>query len=325
MTTQPIGSANTASTIPMMLSSPYPLPRWLSSLRHVARRWTGKGHRLDTGVDELESDGIHSLASRYNPCDILAKHGIATVVWFEDALVFYGSDTAVFDLYLLVPDAREAAKVLQRAGYQETGIQRLLPGDMDERTCRGGIRLELPNGGSADGTVLVNAAEWNYDLQNREQGSLAPIPPLNKFIDALMHYWLSMSEEEYGNKYLWALSLANLINYCYTLKGVNRDIVRTAQYAEQLLPQFSELHYDLIGDYPQKSGISCYGKHEYHALRFREIQQGKFTPRPYATGNFPPSLAEYPHITGMDAPIPSLGHRKGHSLAPLQSINEGVA
>lgn len=253
---------------------------------------------------------VTSLASRYTPCHILVRSGIPNVIWFEDALVFYGSDTAVFDLYLLVPDACKAAEVLLAAGYTETGLKTLFPND--ERSCRGGVRLEGPGGSSGDGTVLLNASIWNYDLQHKIDGSLAPLPPLNEFVAGIMTYWLSMSEKEYSEKFLWAISLVNLINYAYNLQGPNAGLVRSNEFAQQLSPELRELHYDLVGNYPQKSGVSCYRKHEYHVLRWKEIQEGKFTPRPYPSSNFPISLAEYPQLTGLDT-CGSTPKRKGRS------------
>ncbi|KAF2475535.1 uncharacterized protein BDR25DRAFT_382564 [Lindgomyces ingoldianus] len=41
---------------------------------------------------------------RHQPCYILHDHGIPCVVWFEDAVAYYGVPTIVFDLYVLVSD-----------------------------------------------------------------------------------------------------------------------------------------------------------------------------------------------------------------------------
>ena len=219
------------------------------------------------------------------------------MIWFEDALVFYGSNTCVFDLHLLVADARQASNVLARAGFQETDLKTMYPGSV--ASCRGGIRLESPDGGPDGGTVLMNAADWKYDLRQIERCSLVPLPPFNKFLDSIMGHWLGMSEEEVDEKSFWAMYLVNLINYGYNLEGANREAVRKTDFARQLQPEFLELHYDLIGNYPHQSGLSCYRKHEYHALRREQIKSGKFIPSPYPADRFPPSLAEYPRLNGL--------------------------
>ena len=113
------------------------------------------------------------------------------------------------------------------------------------------------------------------------------------------------------------MSLVNLINYCYVLPSPNGDIVRAVDYAEQLQPEFRELHYDLVTNYPKKGGISYYRKHEYHALRSEQIKHGLFTPRPYSTANFPTSMAEYPHLTGLDVDPPKRSRRKEFSVRVL--------
>ncbi|KAJ6445414.1 fungal specific transcription factor domain-containing protein [Purpureocillium lavendulum] len=285
-------------------------------------------HDLDAGRHTrarrrrvLESRTLVMRRAGHDECSILARKGIPSAVWFEDALFFYGSDTAVFDLYMLVPDVGAASAILQSDGFRETGVGSLFPNDERASRASGGVRLKRVGADEdADGTVLLGAADWKFDLRNTELSSPAPVPQLSSFLESIMERWLSMSGEVCDEHYLWFLSLANLIGYAYTLQGPNRELVRRPEYAEQLQPRFRELHYDMVAEYPKKSGILSYGKHEYHVIRYREIQEGKFTPRPYPSGNFPPSLAEYPRLTGLDASTPT-PRRKRRSPANSQSPN----
>ena len=58
-----------------------------------------------------------NLNPRYLPCTLLQNAGIACVVWFEDAIAYYGVPTIVFDLYVLVQDPAAAAELLLRNGW----------------------------------------------------------------------------------------------------------------------------------------------------------------------------------------------------------------
>jgi hypothetical protein len=261
-----------------------------------------RGRRAGT---EAAYRGEPRLAGRYEPCDILKRRGIACVVWFEDALALYGSDTVVFELYVLVQDVSKAKKVLTLAGYKEPRRDpKAAEPIYDDRIYRGGVELERASGSPGDAVVLISADAWEYDvaqeLAPRRPGS-PPLPLLDKFIDSLMSHWLNMSEGEYKDRLLWAMSLASLIYYAYNLQGPEGSAVRAVDFAQRLRPEHRELHYDLVGRYPQKVGISSYRKHEYHAMRCREIREGRFVARPYPTANVPVSLAEYPHLTGLDA------------------------
>ena len=246
-------------------------------------------------------------SQRYAPCHILEKEGITNVIWFEDALAIYGSDTAVFDLYLLVSDESKAAAVLRKSGYRD--VPRAAA-PTNERARRGWTRLERPEGGSTDITVLISASEWNYDLNDRVPHNLGPIPPLNKFVDTLLAYWLDIPKDEYSQQYAWAMFVAVLIGYAYNLPSPN-DNVQSLDFAEHLRPEVRELHYDIVGSYPRKSDFTSFRKHEYHALRCQQIRGGEFTPRPYPTDYFPVSLAEYPELTGMNVDIDNMSKKKG--------------
>ena len=48
---------------------------------------------------------------------MLLDHQVPYVIWFEDTLRHYGVPTALFDLYLLIPDLDEAAELLVKPGW----------------------------------------------------------------------------------------------------------------------------------------------------------------------------------------------------------------
>ncbi|OAQ58614.1 hypothetical protein VFPPC_10326 [Pochonia chlamydosporia 170] len=263
------------------------------------------------------------LARRYQPCKFLSENKVPNVVWFEDALALHGKSTGVSDLYLLVPDMRASANLFIANGYEETEISSRFPDD--EIFCRGGIRLKLAEDGPDPEIVLINAEVWNYDLQEKTDLDMAPLPPLSKFLEALMRYWIELPEEEYSEKFAWALSLATLIHCGYSGSRPGGDFV------QQLQPELAELHYDLMGGYLKPSPISSYRKHEYHAIRYRQIQKGEFTAQPYPANSFPPSMAEYPDLTGLNAKgVPESkrskrGRKRRHrkKSKPLEGIDEG--
>jgi hypothetical protein len=88
-------------------------------LLHFTRRFNTvncetSNKRLTMSNNEVVSPD--SLA-RYLPCFQLHQKDIACVIWFEDALGHYGVPTAVFELYLLVPDIDQAAEFLIQCGW----------------------------------------------------------------------------------------------------------------------------------------------------------------------------------------------------------------
>lgn len=131
---------------------------------------------------------------RYAPCHILEEERIPNVIWFEDALAIYGGDTAVFELYLLVSDVSKAVAALRRSGYRDATCA---DSPINEPDRRGWTRLESPGGSSCSITVPIDASEWKYDLTHILRRDCRPLPPLNKFLDALMIQWLDNPKADY--------------------------------------------------------------------------------------------------------------------------------
>lgn len=104
------------------------------------------------------------LVQRYKPCDILNENGVSNAVWFEDALAYYGSDTVVFDLYLLVADIQTATKLPVQAGYAEACEEATVP-TFNDRSCRSGLQLKRPtNDTSGDDIFLLSNQVWRCSL-----------------------------------------------------------------------------------------------------------------------------------------------------------------
>ncbi|KAK4159948.1 hypothetical protein QBC43DRAFT_304148 [Cladorrhinum sp. PSN259] len=248
-----------------------------------------------------------ALPTRYQACAVLQQQKIAHVVWFEDVLVYYGSDTCVFDLILLVDKKNlgTAVKALIAAGYHETDLRSKYKND--SQFCRGGTRLENTDGDGA--LVLVDAHDWFYDLTDASVPvTIPPMPPLHRFIES----------EECMEKPGWAMYLVGQINYAYYLPedSSNRKKVRHEDFAANLARELHETHYDMIGSYPGKVSIDCYQKHRYHALRSQQIKVGMFEPRPCPTDNIPPSLNEYAEWNGLSSvqSVPAPKRRRMHPL-----------
>jgi hypothetical protein len=231
-------------------------------------------------------------SARYQPCHILARAGISNVVWFEDLLTRYGSDTVVWEVQLLVADPESAARTLAEAGYKNTPLKIAFQGDVP--SLLGGIRMAMPDRDPSTAVLLHRAKDWDCDLASPADNF---IPPLEKFMDSIAGYWLSMSDEDFMNKDLLAEYVYGLLVYCYSLKGRLGPIVRHSAFARKLRPEHRELHYELTTDYPGKDGMTRQGHHQYHAMRYHQIKEGKFFPKPYSTNKFPESQAEYPELT----------------------------
>ncbi|KAF2241870.1 hypothetical protein BU26DRAFT_585467 [Trematosphaeria pertusa] len=108
------------------------------------------------------------------------------VVWFEDAVAYYGAPTVVFDLYVLVSDIETAAQVLIQNGWtlvpQEKGKignanvdyaqRRLTPPSQDSHDAELSkphphTSIPPPPSTKPPGptTTVLPAADWNFNLE----------------------------------------------------------------------------------------------------------------------------------------------------------------
>ena len=154
-------------------------------LRHLFRLYRDKVHHVMAGQSADPGE-------RLQPCFALHDSGIPCVVWFEDAIAHYGVPTVLFKLYILVPDIDTAAQELTRRGWVLTPQQAKVGNAEVEQAMR---HLEAPDyerGTEPPGTattVLLSAADWNYNLPNKLQipsNSATFFPPLPYMLDALI-------------------------------------------------------------------------------------------------------------------------------------------
>ncbi|MDB5910968.1 MAG: ser/thr protein phosphatase, partial [Massilia sp.] len=137
--------------------------------------------------------------ARYQPCDLLAQAATPNVVWFEDLLTRYRSNTMVFEVQLFVADPEHAATVLSRSGYKKPPLKIAFEGDAV--STRGGLRMAIPGQDPKTGVLLHSASNWNYDLTSPVHNYT---PPIEKFVDSMAGYWLRMSDEDFESKSLLA-------------------------------------------------------------------------------------------------------------------------
>lgn len=232
----------------------------------------------------LWGDSSHEKHPRYDACTLLANSGFSSVIWFEDLLALHGSDTRVWDLNLLVKDPNQAAEQLTKAGYRQTQPDEQLA-YIPEITQRGIRVVKSPSVETA--VVLLPAEDWYYDLDAAVSEHL---PPVHAFLDSMAEVWLKISSQDYVDRLRWAMYLACMINYCYSLVDTHGVRVKSIEFAEKLKPEHRELHYDIISSGSRKESFDQTARHQYHARRSREIQEGTFSPVPYSEGIFQPTL-----------------------------------
>lgn len=196
------------------------------------------------------------LESRYYPCSLLRDSEIPSVVWFEDALAYYGVKTIVFDLYLLVPDINTAAHVLIKNGWthvlQEHGrignatvdqIQcRLTPPHQDNEIEQSNIPSAPSHPPGLATTVLLSATDWNFDLEgyskdSEESLSVKIYPPLAGLLDGLIDSVLDSHSNESLEHHL-ALQICYLYSYAPELQK--------SMFAECLIYEHRQYHFDVL-------------------------------------------------------------------------------
>lgn len=89
--------------------------RWTNLVELISGRDLTNDNETTKAMTETTEP---SLQQRHEPCSILTRNGVANVVWFEDVLAHYSSDTFVFGLHVLVSDMVKATKLLTGAGYK---------------------------------------------------------------------------------------------------------------------------------------------------------------------------------------------------------------
>ncbi|KAF1973757.1 hypothetical protein BU23DRAFT_639719 [Bimuria novae-zelandiae CBS 107.79] len=175
---------------------------------------------------------------RHLPCHILHDHSIPCVVWFEDAIAYYGVPTVLFDLYILVPDIETATQVLIRDGWNLVPQEKGKIGNADVDYPQ---RHTSPPGPTT--TVLLPAADWNFSLAglgaNNTKNLVNTIfPPLAGLVDALIDSLLDCPSDNYM---LWS-HLGVQIAYLYGWS----PLLKEKGFAEQLMYEHRQYHLDVL-------------------------------------------------------------------------------
>ncbi|KAF2438418.1 hypothetical protein P171DRAFT_526099 [Karstenula rhodostoma CBS 690.94] len=206
---------------------------------------------------------------RHSPCHILRDHNIPCVVWFEDAIAYYGVPTVLFDLYILVPDIETATQVLISDGWdlvpQEKGKignadvdypqRRLTPPSQYSHKAE----LPAPHASTPQSprplpppdtspprpttTVLLPVADWNFSLAglgaNNTKNLVDTIyPPLAGLVDALIDSLLDCPSDNYMLYSHLSVQIAYLYGWSPLLKEKG--------FAEQLMYEHRQYHLDVL-------------------------------------------------------------------------------
>ena len=211
---------------------------------------------------------------RFYPYYLLRDHDIPCVVWFEDALGYYGVKTVVFDLHILVHDIDLSAQILVEHGWTvvqpdpnefddgltTTKQRRLEPpkvgneesAQSNEQTrCIGPRPLPPPPSQKPPGparTLLLPAEDWHYELPDiieASMGAAGAFPTLPDLVDSLIETLLDACEV---NVPLWH-HMAVLVGYAY----MYIPALKARSFAEQLKYEHRQYHYDIM------AGISYSG------------------------------------------------------------------
>jgi hypothetical protein len=202
---------------------------------------------------------------RHWPCHILHSHNLPCVVWFEDAIGYYGVSTVVFDLYILVQDIENAAQVLLQNGWnlvlQEKGRignaavdypqHRLTPPSQDSHdaelptSCPSTFNLLPPLPDTSlprpTTTVLLSAADWNFSLASANNTNTLVdtiYPPLPSLVDALIDSLLDCPSDNHVLQTHLAAEIASLYSWSPMLKE--------KAFAEQLVYEHRQYHLDVL-------------------------------------------------------------------------------
>ena len=142
---------------------------------------------------------------RYKASRVFSDHQVPHALWFEDALVYYGVPTAVFDLYILVVDIDFASDILAMAGwtFDMQGPHRIGNAEVDLEVFPQ-QRLISPDNQTR--TVLLPAADWKFPLTldtplqhptvKNDPSQRVPLPPLPGLLDALIECWLDCPSDD---------------------------------------------------------------------------------------------------------------------------------
>lgn len=208
--------------------------------------------------------------TRFNSCLIFNDSEVPYVIWFEDALAYYGVPTVVFDLYILVTDIDIAADCLVKAGWTLDTQSPHRIGGVEVKTRQ--HRLISPDRQTT--TVLLLASDWKFPLAS--DSALEPVPldelpdqtlsfpPLSGLLDALIESWLDGPSDDP----LLLLHLAVQFNYLYGYTPALKE----RSFANQLKYEHRQFHFDVLAG--MASSTFPFRKHQ-RAIR-DALLQGRY-------------------------------------------------
>ena len=197
------------------------------------------------------------VSKRLNACHLLQRNGIPSVLWFEDAIAYYGVPTAVFDVYLLVDDIDQAAAVLTEGGWGVPPTRgsdpynflnkppllrcrRFVPPDVvvGNATTSQPSQPVFRNPHSPTVTVLLPATDWGFSSEHLLQRSQnAFIPPLGALVDSLIGVLLDFPD---GSSVQRRVSVQ--VSYLYG----HVEQVKEKSFADQLRYEHRQFHFDCL-------------------------------------------------------------------------------
>nr|POE62242.1 hypothetical protein CFP56_70629 [Quercus suber] len=204
---------------------------------------------------------INNERPRYLAAVVLRDMGIASVVWFEDALYEYDVPTMLFDLYLLVPNIDTAAQTLERSGWHMIEQQRGRIGNarlnLDQHpqhrlspTRPGRTTDHRPESVRPSGirrssmpiadteqpqVVLLAAPRWSFEF-GYGCSSKAFFPTLEAFLDSLIDSQLTHTDDVGFQNHLRVQ-----IGYLYG----NSPALRARSFADRLIYEHRQYHFDV--------------------------------------------------------------------------------
>lgn len=212
-------------------------------------------------------DDPWSIIERYSACRVLKESGISCYLWAEDALVYYGVPTGVFDIHIVVDHVKEAADALiQRGWHPPPSDFKARYIDIEEGTCYL-VDPQFKGVGLFDSVVALTAAsDWDIKLPDiGMQRSWQPqrtarwpfIPPLPQLLDSLIKTWLDTSDAHL----FFCRHINNFLGYLYDYV----PILKLREFADYLKVEHQQFHFDVI------AGVSYTGEpFKIHSKKVRD-------------------------------------------------------
>lgn len=195
---------------------------------------------------------------------MLKDGGVLSMIWLEDALAYCYVPTAVFDLYLLVPDVERAARILSDRGYTpepHSIYSPLRPGSSPAvllhcRLVPPGWRESPPEDLSwmyqtpvgdppperPAPVVLLDAAQWGvYEAEGHFDDDFR-FAPLDLLLKGLITALLLSPDSRDGTD--WQMHLMVMISHLYAYNPV----LKHGCFAFELPFQLRRFHRDIVTD-----------------------------------------------------------------------------